>query len=172
MSQSLANLSDLELLAKSHGRKVRSTGDAAADKALALKLGCPPGTCWARISSLRMDAKTDGKPVCWTDVYLDPEYGDVRTTVRRSPEKLISSLVERKHSRITAEVHQRIKAVALPEAIAAELDAQPESPALKIVRRYSDRVGSMFIATVTWHPADRFAYTMVLKRSGARLHAA
>jgi GntR family transcriptional regulator len=172
LSQSHANLGDLELLARSHVRKVRSTGDTVADRALAKELGCGPGTRWARISSVRMDAKKDGEPICWTDVYIDPEYGDVRKTVRRSPETLVSSLIEKRHGRITAEVHQRIEAAHLPEAIAPELDAAPQSPALKIVRRYLDAAGEMFIATVTWHPADRFAYTMVLKRSGARLQAA
>jgi hypothetical protein len=32
--------------------------------------------------------------------------------------------------------------------------------------------GRRFIANVTWHPADRFACTMVLKRPEARLLAA
>lgn len=172
LSQSLANLTDLELLARSHVRKVQSTGDTVADRQLAKELGCDPGSRWARISSLRMDAKKDREPICWTDVYIDPDYGDVRKTVRRSPDTLISSLIEKRHGRITSEVHQRIEAVPLPEEISPALDAVPGSPALKIVRRYLDGAGEMFIATVTWHPADRFAYTMVLKRSGARLQAA
>jgi GntR family transcriptional regulator len=172
LNQSLANLSDLALLARSHVRKVRSTGDMIADRMLAKELGCEPGARWARISSLRMDARKDGKPLCWTDVYVEPGYGDVRKTVRRSPESLISSLIEKRHGRITAEVHQRIEAVSLPAAIASELEARADSPSLKIVRRYLDSAGEMFIATVTWHPADRFVYTMVLKRSGTRLQAA
>lgn len=172
LSQALANLTDLELLARSHVRRVQSTGDTVADRRLAKELGCAAGTRWARISSLRMDATKDGEPICWTDVYIDPEYADVCKTVRRAPETLISSLIEKRHGRITAEVHQRIEAVPLPDGIAPALDAVPGSPALKIVRRYLDGTGDLFIATVTWHPADRFAYTMVLKRSGARLQAA
>lgn len=172
LTQSHANLTDLELLAKNHVRKVRSTGEAVADKALAKELGCAPGSRWARISSLRMDVRKGEEPICWTDVYVAEEYGDVRRTVRRAPETLVSSLIERKHGRITAAVHQRIEAVALPAAIAPELHAAADSPALKIVRRYLDSAGDMFIVTVTWHPADRFAYTMLLKRTGARLAAA
>lgn len=165
MNQPLANLSDLELLARTHIRKVRNTGDVVADQALAGELGCAAGSRWARISSMRMDAGEDSAPICWTNVYVLPEYGDVRAVVRRTPEALISALVEKKYGRITTEVHQRIEAVAMPAAIAQELKAAPESPALKIVRRYLDHAGTMFVATVTWHPSDRFAFTMVLKRA-------
>lgn len=172
LTQSHANLTDLELLAKNHVRKVRSTGDVVADRVLAKELGCAPGSRWARISSLRMDVRRNEVPICWTDVYMAEEYGDLRKTVRRAPETLVSSLIEKKYGRITAAVHQSIEAVALPAAIAPELHAAAGSPALKIVRRYIDSAGDMFIVTATWHPADRFAYTMVLKRTGAQLRAA
>lgn len=172
LTQSHANLTDLELLARNHVRKVRGTGDVVADRVLANELGCAPGSRWARISSLRMDVRKGDEPICWTDVYVAEEYGDVRRTVRRAPETLISSLIEKKYGRITAAVQQSISAVALPDAIAPELHAQAASPALKIVRRYLDSAGDTFVITVTWHPSDRFAYTMTLKRSGARLQAA
>lgn len=166
MNQPLANLSDLELLARSHIRKVRSSGDVVADEALAAELGCAAGSKWARISSLRMDAGEDSTPICWTDVYLLPAYGAVRAVVRKTPEVLMSTLVEQRYGRITAEVHQHIEAVAMPAAIATELDAEAGSPALKIVRRYLDTAGAMFIVTVTWYPSERFAFSMVLKRAG------
>lgn len=172
LTQSHANLTDLELLAKNHVRKVCNTGDVVADRALARELDCPPGSRWARISSLRMDVRKGGEPICWTDVYVVEEYGDVRKTVRRSPDTLMSSLIEKKYGRITAAVQQSIAAVALPAAIASDLHAEAGSPALKIVRRYLDSAGDMFIVTVTWHPADRFAYTMTLKRNGTGLRAA
>ncbi|MCW2480805.1 UTRA domain-containing protein [Candidatus Symbiopectobacterium sp. NZEC135] len=49
--------------------------------------------------------------------------------------------------------------------IAKVLGVEPGSPALKIVRRYLDRDGNAFETTISVHPADRYACSIVLTRA-------
>jgi DNA-binding GntR family transcriptional regulator len=160
--QALASVEDLVQFGATHVRAVREVQETVADIALARELGCPGGTRWLRISSLRM---SDGTPMGWTDAYIDPAYAELAELVRASPRTLISSLIEARYGRRIAQIHQEIQAVALPERLAPELNAQAGSPALKIVRRYVDAARQVVEVTVTVHPADRFTFAMQLNRT-------
>jgi GntR family transcriptional regulator len=162
-NQSLASVEDLVQLAATHVRVVRKIEDCVTDQTLAKELGCPPGTRWLRISSIRLD-QGQNKPIGWTDVYVDPAYSGLRKIVRKSPDVLISSLIESRYGRPIEEVRQSIHAVTIPLAVAEELGVQSGSSALKIVRHYLDQAGKVFEISVTIHPADRFAFSMRLRR--------
>jgi GntR family transcriptional regulator len=166
-NESLASMEDLVQFGATHVRVVRKIDEVTADRALAKELGCPVGSRWLRISSLRLDSARSSEPIGWTDVYVDAAYCELRTTVRKSPETLISELIEKKYGRHIAEVRQTIEAVGVPAPLADELQAKPESPALKIVRRYLDQAGEMFEASVTIHPTKRFRVSMRLRRERA-----
>ncbi len=161
--QALASVEDLAQFGATHVRQVREVEETVADIELARELGCPGGTRWLRISSLRMRA--DGEPMGWTDVYIEPAYAEVAQLVRASPQALISSLIEARYGRRIAQIRQEIQAVAMPQRLARELKAEAGSPALKIVRRYLDAARHGFEVTVTIHPADRFTFSMQLNRS-------
>ncbi|MBL0284882.1 MAG: hypothetical protein IPQ01_13885 [Zoogloea sp.] len=45
------------------------------------------------------------------------------------------------------------------------LQVETASAGLEILRQYFDAAGQMFEASITVHPADRFAVTMKLQRS-------
>jgi GntR family transcriptional regulator len=162
-NQSLASVEDLVQLAATHVRVVRKIEDFVTDQTLAKELGCPPGTRWLRISSIRLDQDRN-KPIGWTDVYVDPAYSGLRKIVRKSPGVLISSLIETRYGRPIDEVRQTIRAVTIPSAVAQELGVQADSPALKIVRHYLDRAGKVFEISISIHPADRFTFSMRLRR--------
>jgi hypothetical protein len=57
-------------------------------------LGCAPGSHWVRIQILRLDQKSNGLPIGWTDTYVDLAYADVPRLLEESPKELISSLTE------------------------------------------------------------------------------
>jgi GntR family transcriptional regulator len=84
---------------------------------------------------------------------------------RRSPDTLISSLIESRYGRRIAEIRQDVQAILIPEELADKLQAGAGSPGLKIIRRYFNPVGEMFEASVTVHPADRFVFSTRLQRS-------
>ena len=164
-TQSIATVDELAQFGATHVRVVHSVDEVVADLVLAKEMGCEGGTRWLRISSLRMEGGRKRRPMCWTDVYLDPSYADIADLVRESPETLISSLIEARHGRRIARIRQDVRAVGLPAGLAEVLKAEAGSPALQLVRHYLDAGGEAFEISVTTHPADRFTFSMQLERA-------
>lgn len=164
-TQAIATVDELAQFGATHVRIVRSVDEVVADLTLAKELGCPGGTRWLRISSLRMDGGKKSRPIGWTDVYVDASYADIGTLVRNSPELLVSALIEMRYGRRIARIQQDIHAVSMPKKLGEELSADAGSPALKIVRRYLDSAEEAFEITVSVHPADRFTFSMQMERS-------
>lgn len=161
---SLGSLEDLVQFGTTNTRVVQSVKQIAVKGELAKTLGSVSGTAWLRISSLRVDSETDA-PVGWTDVYIDPKYADIVDAVQASPDVLISTLIERRHGWRVVEIRQLVRAVMLPDAMAARLKVDSGGAGLEIVRQYFDAAGTLAEASVTVHPADRFAVAMKLQRS-------
>ena len=162
--QSLASVEDLVQFGAAHTRVVREIKDVVADRALARELGCAPGTPWLRISSLRMNGQPGAAPIGWTDVYVDAAYADLRDVVRESPHVLISDLIESRYGRRVVEIRQDVQASLVPAKLAPELEVEAGTPALRIVRHYIDPVGEAVEISVTVHPADRFTFSLRLRR--------
>jgi GntR family transcriptional regulator len=162
--QSLASLDDLVQFGTTHKREVREVKKVVLDRELAHALGCPPGTSWLRISTLRRDGAPDTPPVGWTDVYVDPAYSELSDLARASPEVLICSLIEQRYGRRIVEIRQEVQAILVPDRLAEVLEVEQGTPALRIARRYFDATGKIFEVTVTVHPADRFTVSTHLRR--------
>jgi DNA-binding GntR family transcriptional regulator len=164
-TQSIATVDELAQFGAAHVRVVHSVLEVVADLVLAKEMGCSGGSRWLRISSLRMDGGKKRRPICWTDVYLDPSYADIAELVRESPATLVSSLIETRYGRRIARIRQDVRAVSLSPTLAELLKAEAGSPALQIVRHYLDAGGEAFEISVTTHPADRFTFSMQMERS-------
>ena len=163
--QSLASVEDLVQFGAAHVRAVREVRQVVASAALAREIGCVAGSRWLRVSSLRFDDGESSPPIGWTDVYVDAAYADVGDAVRQAPATLISDLIEQRHGRRIRRIRQDIAAVAMPAAHAETLSVAPDSPALKVVRRYFDDDDRVFEVSVTLHPAERFTVSMLLERT-------
>lgn len=161
---SLGSLEDLVQFGTTNVRVLKSIAESKIAGPLAKTLGLPNGSNWLVISSLRVDS-ANHLPVGWTDAYVDPEYAEIAELVRQEPDTLISTQIERRYGRRVAEIRQVVQAIAIPETIAEALQVSPGLPGLQIIRRYYDASGQLFEATLTVHPADRFAVSMQLKRS-------
>jgi DNA-binding GntR family transcriptional regulator len=160
----LGSLEDLVQFGTSNVRIVKSVERVVVQEELARMLGSLGETPWLRISSLRVDKRT-GQPVGWTDVYIDPQYEEIVDMVKASPDVLVSTLIERRYGRMVGEIRQVVRAMLIPAPLAAELEVQPGDAGLEIVRQYFDTSGAMCEASVTVHPANRFAVAMRLQRS-------
>ncbi|WP_028219941.1 GntR family transcriptional regulator [Paraburkholderia oxyphila] len=163
---SLASIDDVVQFGTEHLRVVESTGEISATGELARLLGCEEGERWLRVSSLRVDRDSRRPPVGWTDVYIDPAYGDIAQAARAEPDTLISSLIEARYGRCVTEIQQDVRAASVGTELAGRLQVAPGSPALEIVRRYLDASGVAFEVSVSVHPAERFSVSMRLKRAG------
>lgn len=162
---SLASLDDLVQFGEEHLRVVQAIEQETAKGELAKELGCAEGTPWLRISSLRMVGDQSALPIGWTDVYIDARYTDIEKLVGKSPDALISSLIEERYGRQIAEIQQDVRAFVIADGpLARKLQVEPGSSALKIVRSYFDTEGEVFEVSVSVHPADRFSVSMRLRR--------
>lgn len=162
---SLASVEDLVQFGATHVRAVQSIEKITAKGALARELGCPSGTKWLRVSSLRMDGNTKNLPIGWTDVYIDPSYEELGDTIRASPDMLISSLIESRYGRRITEIRQEIGAISATEQMASALRVTIGAPLLRIVRRYSDAADRIFEVSISVHPPERFSVLMRMRRS-------
>ncbi|RYD21785.1 MAG: GntR family transcriptional regulator [Spirochaetia bacterium] len=163
--QSLASVEDLMQFGAAHARVELEIEPVAVDAALARTLGCVEGTCWLRISSLRMEDGPDGQPMGWTDIYADPAHKGLDALVRAAPDTLVSSLVERHYDRRVAEIVQEVRAIEVAVEMARRLRIDTGSAALQIVRRYIDANGAVFLHSLSVHPAERFFVTTRLRRA-------
>jgi DNA-binding GntR family transcriptional regulator len=162
----LASVEDLMQFGAEHLRRVQSVRKVTVGEDIAADIGCPVGTQRLRISSIRTQGGQDATAMAWTDVYIDPAYTDIGAIVRKSPDTLVSTLIESRYGRSIAEIRQDIRATTLTdERIAQTLNVESGSAILKIVRRYLDDAGETFEASVTLHPADSFSVSMRLQRS-------
>jgi len=163
-TQSIATVDELAQFGATHVRVVHEVEQIVADLALAAVMGAAGGTHWLRISSLRIDGGRKPRPVCWTDVYVDPSYNELGDLVRASPETLISALIESRYGRRIARIQQEVRGVILTPKHADLLKADKGSAGLQIVRRYLDSSDDAFEVSITTHPADRFTFTMQMER--------
>ncbi|HWP17777.1 MAG TPA: GntR family transcriptional regulator [Burkholderiaceae bacterium] len=163
--QSITSVEDLALFGKTNVRVVQTVEKIVADVELARELGCPGGSRWLRISSLRFDSQNRSRPVAWLDIYIEPEYADVAEAARQSPNVLVSSLIEARYGRRISRIRQVVDAMAVPAGKAEALRVEAGSPALKIVRRYLDAANQAFEITVSVCPAGRLPLSLDLKRS-------
>ena len=166
-TQSIATVDELAQFGATHTRVVQSIEPVVIDTELARQLGCAGGLRRLRISFLRLEGGKARRPIAWTDAYIDPAYEDVTALLPQRPEALIGTLIEERHGRRVARLRQAVTATALPAALAEPLRAAPDSPALRVVRHYLDETGEAFEITQSWHPADRFTFTMEVARAKA-----
>lgn len=172
--QSLASMDDLVQFGATHSRVVQQVEEVAASGLLARMLACDDGCLWLRITSLRVQqhALPKGREplrpperIGLTEVYVPPRFEGLEALVRACPETLVSTLLETHYGLHIHEVAQDLRAVALPASVAKTLGAEAGSPGLRIVRQYLDVEGQVVEASVTHHPAERFALHSRLRRA-------
>ncbi|RWB39727.1 MAG: GntR family transcriptional regulator [Mesorhizobium sp.] len=162
---SLATLEELVQFGATHVRAVQEIAEVTTDRVLAKELGCAVGRRWLRISSLRHDTAGDGLPIGWTEVYIDKRYAMLADEVQTTPDALISSLIEKRFGRRSAEIRQDVGGVIIDGPMADRLGVPTNSPGLRVVRKYLDGAGACFEVSISIHPADRFSISMRLRRA-------
>lgn len=153
---------DLMEFAGPSWRQVHSITPMIADEALAKSLQDRPGRRWVLIRQTR---HIDGQvaPVAWTDIYLCEDYADIAEEV---PDYagLVYTLLEERHAVVIREIHQSVRAVPVPAALAEALQVQPGAHALELRRCYRDADGVNRIITVNTLPAQHYSYEIILRR--------
>jgi DNA-binding GntR family transcriptional regulator len=143
-------------------RETKEAREIIADQELARLLKCALGTRWFRISSIRRFHDVE-VPLGWTEIYVDPKYAAVAKR-RDHGVTAVHQQIERMFGVMTERAQLEIFASAVPAKLARLLKVAPGSPAMTVIRRYTGPRGENFETTVTVHPANRYIYSMELRR--------
>lgn len=141
--------------------KVVESKPVRLNRATARKTGCPTGSCWQRITAVRLPLG-QGLPLCFVDIYVLPEYAGIVEAVPRSSEPVYELLAGMYQLEIDR-VELKISASLVSAQAAPLLQAAEGAPTLELVRRYRSG-GRVFEVSVSEHPADRFNYTLEFQR--------
>jgi GntR family transcriptional regulator len=150
--------------------EVIATNEVRANRKLASLIGCPTGARWIQISCLRRmapetgtTAQRKGRAICWVDIYVLPEFAGVARLIGRRDEP-VYELIEQKFGEKVAQVNVDLRARLIDPVLATALDVSPGSPSLTVVRRYTGRSRRLFEVSVSEHPAERYTYSLELRR--------
>ncbi|QHI96850.1 GntR family transcriptional regulator [Xylophilus rhododendri] len=149
-------------------RLIQSIRNIVADQALAARLGCAPGTAWMQVEASRSEPGVAGFPMAWWTVYVTKDDGALIRNRLKTDQRLISDLIHEATGRVLSEVRQTVRAIGVPEGLAAQLGVAPDAHALEFTRQYYDQARELFQVAVSVHPGDRSAYSTVLKRQSVK----
>lgn len=144
-------------------------GKIQLSKAQAKEFAAEPGAEWIYAVGLRVDAaesrqaKAAARPICISRIYLNPVLKGIEAKLRER-KGAIHALIEREYKHPIERVEQELQGAVLGADDAANLGAEPGSPALRIVRRYYSDTGQLLEVGDNLHPSDRFSYRMQLRK--------
>lgn len=141
---------------------VAETKTLKTDRRNARLLQSPIGREWFRMSGVRR-VHASGQPICWSDVYVSPEYKGVEDYLegRLRP---VYSLLEDEYGVQIDHVGIEMFASTVPDELASSLEVDPGTSVMTIIRRYTSRENKLFEVSVSVHPEGRFTYNIELKR--------
>jgi len=161
-THSVGSIDELVQYAVTTRYRARRTGAIAADRELAQRLGCPVGTRWLRLEGFRY-APGEDLPFCWTEVYVSAAYDGIADLVGKKAGP-IYALIEEVYGEKVTEIEQTLRVVTVPAAVAPGLGVEPGSAAVEVRRSYRIETGELAEIAFNLHPAERFSYSLTLRR--------
>jgi GntR family transcriptional regulator len=156
------SLADLFQFALDTYLEIQSIGMVEISAEVAEALGAETGSRWLLVKGIRLTER-EGEAICVTHSYIPERLAWVEPEIPTCVGPFYAML-EARSGEPVAEAVQEIKAEPMSRAIAAALGARGGDYALRILRRYASRRGTL-IASFNWHPAEDFTYRMQLQRS-------
>jgi GntR family transcriptional regulator len=143
-------------------RRTIETKHVEVDDELAPLLKCEPGSARFLITALRLPKGSD-IPLCWTDIYIMPEYASVISHPKHHTVTVADQITEM-FGEIAVRTDIEISAGQIPAKMAKPLGVIGGSPSLNVVRRCTGANGVAFETTISVHPGARYIYTFELRR--------
>ncbi len=160
-TNSLYQLSSItEILQYARDTKFAFTalGAGAVPKAIAAHVGVPSNERWFHFRGLRTRPGQPA-PIALTDAYVRPDFANVIDRIKPNGAAIFRQLERLARVKMT-HVIQDIKAVSPSPAIAAELKIPRRSSCLHILRCYMDDKDRVLEISSSYHPGERFVYSM------------
>lgn len=161
--QNMIEVADLYQYAKDTTLIIESSQTRQINATQAALLEASLGETWLHLQG-RRHAKAQAEPICITELWLHPAFRSIQN-MTGALTQAVHSAIEQQFGEVITVVEQEIHAVALSRAEARQLQATPRGPALWVCRKYRNRLGQLVELTISTHPADRFSYHTILRRS-------
>jgi DNA-binding GntR family transcriptional regulator len=142
--------------------KITRTEHIQTDHYLASLLECSIGDDCVALHGLRFDPNSD-KPFCISEVYRLP-HSNPLDQLYEDHNQAIYALIDELRLDHIGKVEQNITAVNLNVEQARELNLDPGTAALKMVRRYLSPKGHTLVLAISTHPGCYFTYTNTFAR--------
>lgn len=121
---------------------------------------------WLVLRGLRSETPS-GAPICASTVFVHADFAALAAELP-GLEGAIYRAIEQRFGVEVADVEQEIRALPMPPEAARALGSPRGAYAVRVLRRYLDAEGRLLIASVNFHPAERFFYAMHLRREPER----
>ncbi len=141
---------------------LEKTQRITADGEHAERLCCSAGREWLVLSGIRRHDYA-GTPFCWTDIYLDPDFGWLAGVFGHENEPAVWPLIRELDENIH-DVKVELTARQLPDGMAQKLDRKPGTASLSITRSLLTETGSAFVIDISEHPEGNLDYTVDFRR--------
>jgi GntR family transcriptional regulator len=164
-TQSFSTVEDLVRVAAAEVRSIENVRPTTFDRSTARRLKVPIGSKWILMSVTRVDLRKNRAPIAWAEIYIDAAFAGIAEGIRKQPDVLISSMIEREFGLAIAEIRQVVSGMLIEMPLASVLDVEPGSAGLRLVRQYKSADGRILEITDTCYPADRVSVSFQLKRS-------
>lgn len=167
--QSVDSIEDLLQYGQQSRLQILNTRETTVDAKLALRLGCKPGALCIQLTGLRSERGErgeQGRPFAVSQIWFAPQPARRRDKLLQ-PASALTVLLEALDARTLGRIEQTFDAVALDATTADQLQARRGAPSLRADRAYFDRNGGVILVAISWHRADLFRYSTVLRHESA-----
>ncbi len=132
-----------------------------ADDNLSQLLGHPDCQRWLKVEGMRSEPSR--QPLCRTQVYFHESLIPLREQLADYPFAFYT-LIEKAIGEPITTVIQEFAAEPMPKGYARQLRSSTKVWAVRVLRRYMGADGRPLQVSVNYYPADRFSYSMELRR--------
>ncbi|MFM7533479.1 MAG: GntR family transcriptional regulator [Rubrivivax sp.] len=160
--QNVDSIEDLLQYGNESRLQLLSTRERPATADVAVRLGCAVGTPCVELMGLRTERGEPGRPFALTQIWFPPQTARRRERLLQ-PASALKVMLDTVDARTLGHVEQTFTAVALDAEAARLLRARKGAPSLRADRSYHDRRGRLLVVATSWHRADLFRYSTVLR---------
>jgi DNA-binding GntR family transcriptional regulator len=161
---SMRSLNELFQYAADTRFRIGSVRLAVPEPADQADLGEGADGVWLMAEGLRLERDQE-VPICFSHLFINRDFAAIADDLP-AISGAIYRHIEHCYGVEVALVEQEIRVTPVPRAGAAALGIKPNAPAVRVTRRYLGQDEGVMLVSVNYHPAERFSYSMRLRRGG------
>ncbi|WBH18029.1 GntR family transcriptional regulator [Sphingomonas radiodurans] len=158
LHQPLSNVGEILQYAQDTSITLSAEGEAKLPRKIADEVGTPANEIWHHFRGVRL-RDGDERPIAVTDAFVHGRLADVARAIDLTQTTLFRQIEQLGNINI-GRITQDIQAVSASAEMSALLRVQRRSPCLRILRCYYDIADDLFEISASYHPGERFAYSM------------